>query len=225
MAELRTFTVVVSFLLIYSAFLGSAPVGLFSSTYDNPVVSGLNAQYLTGFDAYVQYDYSNYTGDAFSYSLGEYDWQTVSASGTNFRVGVKVYIWIIWVGTDWSDFSLDSESRGDTLTLVEINSDADNGTVRYTAICTAATTGVVFSWNTNDYTYAWDAWGNDSLYVTHGIGVSEFAPQNALSIVLGMLTFSIPDIPPLLQLLFNSPIYAGSIYLLWFFVKEVIPFL
>lgn len=224
MSEMKTFSFVVSFLLVYTALMGSIPAGLLSTTYDNPVLQNIDPQLIAGFDSFVQYDYSNFSGGSFNYDLGGYEWHSAS-DGSNFGMGVIIRFLGIWVDTDWVDFALDSgQSRGTTLTLQEIQADASNGTVRYSAICFTVTTGIIFSWNPNDYTYAWEAWGNDSLYVIHGIGINDNAPQNAISLVLGMLTFSIAEIPFLIQILINSPIYAGVLYLIFFFVKEIAPF-
>lgn len=225
MAEMKTFAFVVSFLLIYSAFLSTVPPGLLVDTYENPIIADVNPQLLVGFNESVQYNSTSYTGNYYGYELGGYEWASWE-SVTSYKMGVKAIVWAIWVSTALNDFvNEEGENRGTELTFVEMQEDSDNGTVRYDAVNRFVSSGVVFYWNTNDYTYAWEAWGNDSLQVIHGIGASAESPQNALSLVLGMLTFSIPGIPFLLQVLLSSPIYASILYLIWFFIKEVIPFL
>ncbi len=223
MAEMKTFAFVVSFLLIYSAFLSTVPPGLLTDTYDDPTLTEIDPQLVVGFGSYVQYDLTNYTAGEFSYSLGGFEWNVWDLGGVT--LGTKVIIFI-WIDTNWVEFILESgESRGVGVFWATVQADADNGTTRYTLVNNAITSGMVLYWNPNDYTYCWDAWGNDSLYIIHGVGASDESPQNALSLVLGMLTFSIPGIPFLLQVLLSSPIYASILYLIWFLIKEVIPFL
>ena len=225
MAEMKTFAFVVSFLLIYSAFLSTVPPGLLTETYENPIIADVNPQLLVGFDESVQYNSTSYTGNYYGYSLGGYEWASWEST-TSYKMGVKAIVWAIWVSTALNDFVNEAgENRGTELTFVEMQEDSDNGTVRYDAVNRFVSSGVVFYWNTNDYATAALAWDADALQVIHGIGASVESPQNALSLVLGMLTFSIPGIPFLLQVLLSSPIYASILYLVWFFIKEVIPFL
>ncbi len=222
MAEMKTFAFAVSFLLIYSAFLSTVPPGLLTDTYENPILSNLDPQLLVGFDSSVQYNSTTYTANYYSYELGGYEWATWE-SVTSYKLGVKAIVFGIWIDTAINWFiNSEEEYRGTELTFVIMQEDSTNGTVRYTTSNRFVTSAVVFYWNTNDYTYAWEAWGNDSLQVVHGIGASAEAPQNALSLVLGMLSFSIPGIPFLLQVLLSSPIYASIMYLIWFLIKEVI---
>ncbi len=227
MAEMKGFAFVVSFLLIYSAFLSTVPPGILTDTYENPALTEIDPQLLVGFDSWVSYNATNYTTGYLSYSLGGHEWASWESSG-DYKLGAKVIVWGWWISTALCDFLVDGESHGylfTSLLWTTVYADADNGTVRYSAVNRFVTSGVVFSWNTNDYTYPWDAWGNDSLQIVHGIGASEQSPQNALSLVLGMLTFSLPGIPFLLQILLSSPVYASILYLIWFLVKEVIPLL
>ena len=228
MTEMRGFVFAVSFLLISSAILGSAPAGLITPSYDNPSLVGLDPALVTGFSSYTQYTKSNYTLVAGtyieSYLLGGWDWYTVS-DNTNYMLGVKQYIWIIWVSTDTCEFTTEKGiPRGTELTFTEITADAENGTVRYSAIHSQGSSSVLFWWNTTDYATAASAWAGDELYITHGVGVNDEAPVQVLSLLLGMLTFSLPDVPFLIQLMLSTPIFASVIYLIWFLVKEVIPF-
>lgn len=217
---------VASFLLIYSAFLGTIPVGFLPSTYSNPTITPVDPQLTTGFSTYVVSNSTNFTLGLCDYSMGGFDWHSV-ASAVGFGLGVKIYtLGIFWLTTDWVIFTTKTgQSRGDWLTWAYVYADAVNGTAYYTAVCSSASSAVVFSWNNTAYTYPWNAWGNDSLYIIHGMGASDYAPQSALSLVFGMLTFSLPGIPVLLQVILSAPIYVSILYLIWFFIKEVIPFL
>lgn len=224
MAEMKGFVIVVSFLLIYSALLGTMPAGFTTDTYEAPSLGTIDPQLISGFDSYAMYNVTNYTASALDYSMGGHLWTSLE-SATVFTIYYRTIIFFIIPVYTTQEFSFEGASRGYELEWATVQDDAENGTVRYTATCPQATTGVMFVWNSSDYQYCWDAWGNGSLTVIHGIGASAFAPQNALSLVLGMLTFSIPNIPTLIQVLLSAPIYACVAFLVWFFIKEVIPFL
>jgi hypothetical protein len=170
------------------------------------------------------YNATNFTAGGLDYSMGGHLWTALSADSL-FKLLYRTSIFFSIPFYTLNEMAFENFDRGTTLTFLEIYNDSEEGTVRYSAVCPQATSGVVFVWNASDYVYPWDAWGNGSLTVIHGIGASAFAPQNALSLVLGMLTFQIADIPILLQVILNAPIYADVAFLVWFLVKEVIPFL
>lgn len=223
MAEMKAFVLCVTFLLLYASLLGTVPTGLLTTDVISPELTGTNPQSLSGFTEYVQYDSTNYSGGSLAYTLGSLDW--VSTPFSYYRVGVKRYVWLLWVSTDYAVFTAaDGGTRGDELTLAEVDADAENGTVRYTATHGQGASAVVFSWNTTAYPTAANAWGNDSLAIVHGTGFNPDLTGNVLSLLFGLLTLSLPDVPFLLQVLLSTPLYASILYLMWFLVKEVLPF-
>ncbi len=223
MAEMRGFVVAVSFLLIYSTLLGTVPAGFLTVTYEPPTLSPIDPQLISGFDGFVMMNSTNFTAGGVDYGFGGHLWTAIAADSTFTLFYRQVIFFVIPVYTV-NDMSFETFARGTSLTWITILEDSDNGTARYSAVCPFATSGLVFVWNVTDYVYPWEAWGNGSLTVVHGIGADAYAPQNALSLVLAMLTFSVPEIPVILQVLLNTPIYAMVAYLVWFLIKEVIPF-
>ena len=224
MAEMKNFAVVVSVLLIYSALLGTMPAGFMTATYETPELADIDPQLIVGFENYVTMNSTNFTAGGVDYDFGGHGWTAQVINGifslfyrTQFLIFIPVY-----TGTT---LTFESFDRGDFLTWETIYTDSEDGLARYTAKCPQLTSGLVFTWNTTDYTYPWDAWGNGSLIIVHGVGANiANAPLDVLSLLLAMLTYSVADIPPLLQVLLNSPIYASVLFLVWFIIKEVIPF-
>ena len=227
MAELKTFSIVVSFLLIYSALLGTMPAGFMTATYETPELADIDPQLIVGFENYVTYNSTNFTAGGLDYGFGGHLWSAVDTTGIISLYYRTILFLIIPVYTAVTFTFEGGFDRGESdLTWVQIQTDSEEGITRYTAKCPQVSSGLVFMWNTSDYLYAWDAWGNDSLLIVHGVGADiANAPLDVLSLLFAMLTYSVADIPPLLQVLLNSPIYASVLFLIWFFIKEVIPFL
>lgn len=216
-------------MLLYSALLGTAPSSLIMGTVDTPEVAGVDPKLIAGFSEAIGYNATDFSFfDSFGYydyDLGSYDWRVISTTGSGFRLGVKVYLWIFWFGAlDFCEFkSPFGMSRGDTLSFAELDEDMLNGTVTYSAVHSGGGGGLIFYYNTTTYTDSSDAWDNDALQMIHGIGIGDSAPINIVSIILGLLTFRFSDIPVIINVLLNVPFYAGTIWLVWLVVKEFIP--
>ena len=196
----------VSFLLIYSALLGTIPAGFMTATYETPELADIDPQLIVGFENYVMYNSTNFTAGGLDYEFGGHLWTTISADGTITLFYRTILLLIIPVYTPVTYSFEGGYDRGDSLTWVTINEDSEDGIARYSVKCPQVTSGLVFMWNTTDYEYAWDAWGNDSLMIVHGVGADVAnAPLDVLSLLFAMLTYSVADIPPLLQVFLNSP--------------------
>lgn len=231
--EMRGFVFSITFILVFSTLLSSIPAGLqgIGSSVD-PLIP-VDPKLLVGFDETENWTKSDYTGvvPTYSYSLGERTWSTLWAdlADDEFYIAALVYWWIIFTGTEPCKFiSPNGTSRGTGLSIDEIEGDAEGGSVRYSMLFT--TTGndagafVVF-WNTTLYADPQDAHDNDVLNLLHGVGFSTTATNDIGSLLVGLLFLQIPDVPVLVNMFLAIPIWACIIFVLWFVIKEMIPFL
>jgi hypothetical protein len=185
---------------------------------------------LTDFSATATWDKTDYTNHFYAYDLGGYHWLTGDA-GDLITVNRKV----LWAGLLWFGavenalFVLENgTSRGTSLSMEEIAGDATDGAVRYDLeYSTSGNTagGFVAYWNTTAYADPEDAWDNNVLYLLHGMGIDTTAAGNIFALLVALLFLQLPDVPVLVNLLIATPIWACIIYLIWYVVKESLPFL
>lgn len=183
-------------------------------------------------------DYENYTASAFTelpagyfsyqYNLADRDW-IAATDEVAFELSAKVYLWFLWLGQiDLVKFtSPKGGDRGTQLSFTEIDSDADDGAVRYSMQFTTsgkAAGALVLYWNTTTYATSSDAWDNDKLYFLHGVGIESTATNDIGALIISLLLLRLPEVPPLVNILLAVPIWACIIYVLWFIIKEMIPF-
>ena len=232
-SEQRGFVFCVTFIIIFGALLAAVPVGLQGTEETPSTIIPVDPSILTDFT-----DKENYTKSAFSsigaglytydYSLGVRDWVCVT-NNTVFQLAAKVYFWILWLGQlDYCKFtSTGGIDRGTTITLDEIETDADEGAIRYTLQFTGtgqSAGAFIFYWNTTAWPDIADAWDNDELYLLHGIGIESSATNDIGALIISLLLLQLPEVPPLINLFLAVPIWACIIYVLWFIIKEMIPF-
>jgi hypothetical protein len=211
---------------MYTSFLGGMPVGFTTNTYTSPSVSEFDPSLLSGFASIETYNRSTFSniGDYYyyDYSLGGYNWR-IAFQTDSFTLGNKVFFFGLWLGAmEYETFSFQSEDRGTQLSFTELETDNTTGQVRYALAPIGG--GLLFAWDVETYANPSDAWDNNDLQLLHGIGANSESPTNMLGLLLGLMFFSVPDIPTMLQVLIAAPIYASVIYLSWFVIKEVIPF-
>jgi len=230
--EIRIFAVVVTFMLVFTALLGTAPSGLVTAPIGDPAVSPVNPLLLAQWAEVQQinstHDFTFLNGYGyFDYTLGGWSWRLTWTTGTGFRLGIKVLLFgVIWLGTlDFAEFIYAGLGRGDMLSFTEIGEDEINGTCHYEALHSAGGGTFVVSWNDTKYATASDAWDDDALYFVHGLGIDDTAPANAITLVFGLLTLTIPDMPYILQVIIAVPLWASAIYLIFLAIVKLIPFL
>lgn len=229
MSEQRTFVFSVTFIILFSVFLSTIPVGLLGEGSDPDMVTSVDPNVVAGFSDSATYQQSNFSGVFYTYDLGGRTWLCLG-SGTGFALGAKVlFAGFLWLGVlDQVKFvSPEGVDRGEELLFPEITTDADEGTISYELLYTdsgnAAGSFIVY-WNTTEYTDPSNAWGNDSLYLMHGVGLESSAVIDIGSLLLDLLTLQIPEVPLLVNVLLAVPIWATIVYLIWFIIKEMIPF-
>jgi len=233
-SEMRGFVFSIVFIIIFSTLLASVPTGLQGTGSTAETVIPVDPSLLTGFSDMANWTKSAYTGviKTYQYELGARTYSTLWAdlADDEFAIVALVYWWILWFGqTDPCKFiSPNGTERGTTLSINEIEGDADDGSVRYSMLFT--TTGndagsFVVVWNTTLYSDPQDAMDNDVLYLLHGVGFSASATTDVGALLVGLLFLQLPEVPALLNLFLAVPIWACIIYVIWFVVKEMIPFL
>ena len=233
--EMRGFVFSIVFIIVFSTLLSSIPVGLEGVGASPETVIPVDPSMLSGFDETQNYSKSAFTGTVktYAYSLGSRDWNCLWADLTDdfFALTALVYVFgFLWLGqTDPCKFlSPDGVNRGTDLAISEIAEDAEEGTVRYSMLFT--TTGedagsFLVYWNTTQYTNPQDAMDNDVLYLLHGIGFSLTATTDIGALLVGLLFLQLPNVPVLVNMFLAVPIWACIVFVLWFIIKEMIPFL
>ena len=227
--EMRGFVFSVTYLIVFSALLSSIPVGLQGVGTDVETLFPIDPSLTTGFSDYVNWTPAEYVGYFYDYTLDSKDWYSAKDDSV-ISIIRKIYtLGIFWLGQiDPCKFiSPDGTDRGVDLALTTINSDGEDGAVRYDleSILTGESAGsFVVYWNTTKYDNSTHAWDNLELYLLHGVGIDSAATNNVAALLVGLLFFQLPAVPPLVNVLLATPTWACVIFILWFVIKEMIPF-
>jgi len=84
---------------------------------------------------------------------------------------------------------------------------------------------IYVSFNITEYSSLLDAWNNHEIEIMIGVRLEEtLAKFNAWSLIGSLLTFSMPQIHPVLNMIIAIPIWACIIYLLYRLILLAIPF-
>jgi hypothetical protein len=186
---------------------------------------------LAGFSDTEEFMQDNFTEyGTYEYVFNSKTWYSTN-QGSGFTLGTKVFIFgFLWFGAIDSVKFISSEGvdRGETLLFIEIDEDAEEGTASYEMIFVdsgnAAGTFILY-WNSTAYTKSSSAWVTDTLYCLHGVGLESTAVIDIGSLLLDLLTLQLPDVPLLVNIIIVVPVWAGIVYILWYIIKEMIPFL
>ena len=232
--EMRGFVFCVTYLIVFSALLSSIPVGLQGAGTDVETLFPIDPSLTTGFSDYQNWTRAAYTGAGpfyfYDYSLDSKGWYSATDDDT-IQIVRKIYtLGFLWLGQiDPCKFiSPDGTDRGTAIALTTINSDADDGAVRYdleSYLNGESAGSLVAYWNTTKYDNSTHAWDNQELYLLHGVGIDSSATNNVAALLVGLLFFQLPDVPPLVNAILATPTWACVIFILWFVIKEMIPFI
>ena len=232
--EMRGFVFCITFIIVFSALLSSVPAGLQGVGADPDIFIPVDPSMLVGFDEKENFTKSAFTGTpkTYAYTLNNRDWSIlwVDLADDEFYISALVYVWIFWLGgTDPCKFIGPDGTDYDTgISIDDIEADATNGFVRYSLLF--ITTGhdagsFIAYWNTTLYTDPQDAHDNDVLQLAHGVGFSNSATNDIGALLIGLLTLSLPDVPALVNFLLATPMWSCIIFVLWYVIKSMIPFL
>jgi hypothetical protein len=232
MAELKTFVFAITFIIVFAGLLGSIPTDLQGQGNIADVPTPLDPALIAGFESYTNYSMASLSAyNQYEYDFSSRSWFFEYYSGNQEIVlGAKIiYAGFLWLGgLDSCEFiSVSGNNRGASVSPSEIMEDADNGTARYSLqylVNGASAGGFVIYWNTTLYTDIADAYTADAVYFVHGVGVSTSANMDIVSLLISLLLLQLPDCPTLVNLLLATPLYACVIYLIWYIIKETLPF-
>ena len=229
-SEQKGFIVGVVFILIFAGLVATIPSDLQGQELNPDLVTPIRPGLITDFSSIEDWNMTDLSAyGQYVYSLNSRDWVFSYYAGT-IQLGAKVLIGgVLWLGQlDSCEFiSPTGKNRGNVLSYIEIEEDADNGTVRYELryIVDGTTAGgFVVYWDTNSYDSLFDALTADDTYFLHGVGIIETSTIDVTALIIGLLLLQLPDVPPLINLLLATPIYASFVFILWFIIKETMPF-
>lgn len=233
--EMRGFVFAVVFIVVFGTLLASIPAGLQGPNEDIDTVIPIDPNTLVGFSESVNWTAAAYSGSPPIYlydydAFGSRDWRSYSDNDTMLTLAAKI-LWagILWFGgLDACVFEAPSGvSRGPQLDFDEIDADAEDGIVRYSLQFSesgdSAGSFVVY-WNETKYSSVSVAWDADEAYLIHGLGFQETATTNIGALILSLLFLQLPNVPVLVNILIVIPIWACIVFVIWFIIKEMIPF-
>lgn len=227
---MRGFVFSLVFIIVFSTLLSSIPVGLQGTGGDPDMVVPVDPSLLTGFSDSENYTKAAYSAGSYEYTLGGYDWVAIHGGSDELTLFRKVkLLGVFWLGqlAPCKFVSSAGIDRGSVLLLAEIDIDDDEGTHRYDLKYTTngdSAGKFVIYWNITLYPDINDAWANEALHMVHGMGIEDTATNNIGSLIVGLLFFQLPGVPVLVNVLIAIPIWATIIYVLWFLITSMIPF-
>lgn len=225
--EMYGFVFSLLFLIFFGTLLATIPADLQGQGGAGDVVTPINPSLVTGFSDSEWYVKTNYTGSAYEYNFNSRYW-IATYTGTYLTLSAKKLILGFWLGgLDVCDFiNPDGTNRGNTLEFTEIDTDADDGAVRYVLQFADGDPAGYFvvSWNTTTYATASLAWAGEELYLLHGVGFDNYATNNIGALLVSLLLLQLPDVPILVNLFLATPPWACIIFVLWYIITSMIPF-
>lgn len=233
-SEQKSFIFAIVFIIVFSGLLVSMPAGLLGFGGSATELLPVNPNLLTDFSETENWTRTSFSLEGttyyYNYALGGYSWYCTYSANT-FTISRKI-LWIgfIWLGAlENCEFFLENgTTRGTTLTMAEIEGDAEDGAIRYDCEFTESGNtagGFIFYWNSTAYPDPADAWTADELNLLHGMGIDATAAGNIFSLLIALLFLQLPEVPVLVNLLLVTPIWACIIYLIWFVIVNSLPFL
>jgi len=226
------FVFAVTFIIVFSALMATMPQGLQGQGATPDIMTPVNPNLLTDFADTEEFNKTNFGGVLSFYYVydlptGGTTWECVFATDS-FFLGAHALFLGLWLGGyNWVNFISDNGTDyGTSVSFDDIESDAEDGVVRYTLQYEDtgnAAGGFIFYWNITTYSDPSDAWDNDELILLHGIGLT--TDTNIASLLLSLLFLQIPEVPFLVNVLLVTPIWASIIFVAWFIIKSMIPLL
>ena len=234
MSEQRTFVFAVTFIIVFSALVGSIPVDFQGQGTTTETITPVNPNLLSDFASIKEFDKTDFSGIGslfFVYELVPTTGVTFECTfyADEFLLGAHTLFIGIWLGgMSWANFISDNgTNHGLDVSFSDLVNDAEDGVVRYSLQYEDtgnSAGGLVFYWNTTTYgNDPSDAWDNDALILLHGVGLT--ANTDIASLLLALMFLQLPEVPTLVNVLIITPMWGAIIFVLWFIIKEMIPFL
>ena len=234
-SEQYGFVFAVTFIVLFSVLLSTIPTDFQGQDKTPDMLIPLDPSIITGFSDTADYNKSNFNDmttyyDYTYYALAGRDWIVVLFPSTGFQLGAKIlYGGFLWLGQlDSVKFtSTEGVDRENVLSFAEIEEDAEDGVIRYNLqyyANGASAGGFVVYWNTTLYADSETAWDAGGLFIVHGVGFAETARGDAGALLIQLLFLQLPEVPLLVNILLITPLWACIVFVLWFIIKEMIPF-
>lgn len=232
MTEYRGFLFAIIFIVIFAGLLASVPVDLQGEGEAPDILTPVDPALVSGFIDYEDWNMTDLSAlHQYVYAaFNGRDWVFQYYMGSKvIALGAKVTWFFLWFGTlEYCEFiNSAGVNRGDSLTVEEIDLDAADGAVRYDIRFIesgADAGGFVVYWNSTLYASIEDAYTAEEVSFLHGVGIVSTARADIGSLLLGLLLLQLPDCPLLINLLLATPLYACVVFLIWFIIKETLPF-
>jgi len=234
--EMYGFVFAVTYILIFSTLVVAIPTDLQGQGGSGTVPTPVDPALVADFSASTNYTESDFTtatlADYYYYDLGGYTWEAQYTLTGHFQFNQHLLWYGIWLGAvDWCTLTSLNDSVEYTkfeLTLTDIEADSLNGTASYDARLEDSGNSAgryIFWYNDTTYDNTTEAWDNDALTIIHGLGIDETSGgENMMLLLLQVLFLQVPDIPTTLNALIVAPTWACIVYLIWFIIKESMPF-
>lgn len=225
MTEYKGFIFAIMFIIIFAGLVSSIPADLLGLGESPDVPSPVDSAFVSGFTDSESFNGTVFSNYQYSYALNSRTWVCFAYGDTSLQLGAKIlYGGFLWLGGyDMVVFG----DRGQALTWAEIEENAEEGTASYpmTYVTGGSSAGtLIVYWNTTAYATPALAWAADALNIIHGVGIQDTARMDVGSLLLGLLLLQLPDCPLLINLLLATPLYACVVFLIWFIIKETLPF-
>ena len=227
--EMGGFVFSIIFIIVFSTLLSSIPAGLQGTGASPDMVVPVDPSLITGFSETENWTRAAYSLGVYEYSQGNRDWVT---GHNDIEIGLlaKVYVLgFIWFGAvdECKFISSEGVDRGTELSLTEMDTDDTDGAHRYDLRFTVngdSAGKLVIYWNTTAYPAIADAWLAGDLQLLHGMGIEDTATTNIGALIVSLLLIQLPDVPVLVNMFLAVPIWACVVFVIWFIIKEMIPF-
>ncbi len=230
MAEMKGFMFAIIFIIVFAGLVTAIPVWFQGQGNDPNITTPLDTGIIFGFENSTEWDMTTLSAyDTYQYEFNLRGWLFSYYAG-NIQLGAKIeYGGFLWLGQlDSCEFiNNNGENRGAILSFLEIEADAEDGIAHYNLLYLvngADAGGFVVLWNTTEYASLTDAFIADDVSFMHGVGIVSTAPVDITSLLIGLLLLQLPECPLLINLLLATPVYSSVVYLIWFIVKESMPF-
>ena len=233
-SEQAGFVFAVTFIVLFAGLTAMVPIEIQGAGATTEILVPVDPSLVSDWTDYEDFNKTDMTQVGSFYfiyydALDGFDWYAgFLATTETFTVGAKIYWGPFWLGglDDVQFISAEGTNYDTSLTLTDIENDGVDGTAKYNLIFSESGNDAgdfIFYWNSTTYSNPSDAWDNSDLVLVHGVG---FTPNtNIVSLLLGILFLQLPDVPVQINLLLAVFPWASVIYIIWFIVKESLPFL
>jgi len=231
-SEMRGLITTFCFIGCFVFIIALIPPQLMEATYEGRTVE--IPTYFEALDLLYYVDTVNLTlDDSGEFRYGSY-WYPIVVGGHNLEVideqepelWVRHY-WYFWIFPtahhfmSWSNKM--GESRGDSLLPSELDSDYEEGNIKYRVSCNDFQMDIFFGFNETLYSSPSEAWENNDLRVLFAVEFDQVNTSiNAWSLISMLLFFQLPDIHWVINVFIALPFWIAFAYLAFIFILRTV---